>query len=286
MSLQRAQAFGRLMGHLLYSFDSETARVTRRNIDLCFADKPVEIRRQLIKDSLQQISMTFSELGAIWEWPADKSLALIKHVSGEDLLNDLVSGDRPVVILAPHYGNWELLGLFLAKKFQVASLYSPPKQAGLETYIRAARERSGSLLVPASQKGVVQLLGFLRKGGATGILPDQEPDLSSGKFAPFFGQPALTMTLASRLIQKTGARACVAVAHRLPSGQGFELRFREVDSEIYEKDLSASVAAMNRSIEKVIQEDPRQYQWAYKRFRKQPDGGKGFYKRLPTSHLN
>ena len=39
-----------------------------------------------------------------------------------------------------------------------------------------------------------------------GILPDQQPKAGEGEFAPFFGKPALTMTLLGRLAQRSGAQ--------------------------------------------------------------------------------
>ena len=41
---------------------------------------------------------------------------------------------------------------------------------------------------------------------SSAMLPDQVPKRAGAEFAPFFGQPALTMTLTSNLLQKTGAR--------------------------------------------------------------------------------
>ena len=46
-------------------------------------------------------------------------------------------------------------------------------------------------------------------------------------FAPFFGVPALTMVLLSRLARSTGATVLFAFAERLPRGGGFCLHFLE-----------------------------------------------------------
>jgi KDO2-lipid IV(A) lauroyltransferase len=49
------------------------------------------------------------------------------------------------------------------------------------------------------------MIRALRAGQAVGLLPDQVPPEGQGLWAPFFGQPAYTMTLAARLLQQTGA---------------------------------------------------------------------------------
>ena len=45
-----------------------------------------------------------------------------------------------------------------------------------------------------------------------------------------------------------------------------------VDEGFYSDDIEESVAAMNRSIEQLAEHSLEQYQWEYKRFKKQPDG--------------
>ena len=119
----------------------------------------------------------------------------------------------------------------------------------------------------------------LRAGDIAGILPDQVPDEAGGAYAPFYGIPALTMTLLVRLQQKTGATVVLAFARRCDSeaGPGFEVVFREPDAAIYAEDMSEALAAMNRAIETLIALAPEQYQWEYKRFRRQPQGSPRIY---------
>jgi KDO2-lipid IV(A) lauroyltransferase len=48
------------------------------------------------------------------------------------------------------------------------------------------------------------------------------------------------------------------------------------DELIYSEDLTQSVAGLNRSVEACVSRALPQYQWEYKRFRRQADGSK-FY---------
>jgi len=68
------------------------------------------------------------------------------------------------------------------------------------------------------------MIRALRRGEAVGLLPDQVPPQGMGVWAPFFGQPAYTMTLATRLVQQTGAALLLIWAERLPQGAGYVLR--------------------------------------------------------------
>ena len=108
-----------------------------------------------------------------------------------------------------------------------------------------------------------QLFKRLQEGGVVGILPDQQPKAGDGEFAPFFGIPALTMTLLSRLAQRTGATVLLGYCERIgetPDGPAFALRFEPVP------DAAEGVAALNAAVERVARRDPAQYQWTYKRW--------------------
>src|SRR5690606_5081657 len=109
---------------------------------------------------------------------------------------------------------------------------------------------------------------------------DQEPPLDGGVFAPFFGTPALTMTLVSKLSARTGAPVVCMVAKRLPNSSGFEMVMTEAHQDIANGDTSIAAAALNKSVEACVLQSPAQYQWEYRRYKHQPDGSKNtFYKR-------
>ena len=47
--------------------------------------------------------------------------------------------------------------------------------------------------------------------------------------------------------------------------------------ELYDEDMSVSLAALNRGVERCVRGCVEQYQWEYKRFRVRPRDGKGLY---------
>jgi KDO2-lipid IV(A) lauroyltransferase len=106
----------------------------------------------------------------------------------------------------------------------------------------------------------------LKRNGFTAVLPDHVPDTSGGIMAPFFGINTLTGTMVPKLVQRTGARAVMMYCMR--KGDGFEIFFEAPDPDIYTDNLAMATAAMNRSVESVIATDPVQYQWSYKRFKR------------------
>lgn len=277
LSLKNAQRFGRFMGSLAWKLNGRSVDTTKKNLRACYPKLNDEQIEEFSRQSLRETGATAMEVPLMWEWPVEKCLRLVREIEGEELLDSYEGGKRGLLLLAPHLGNWELAGLFFAERYKMAALYSPPNQLGLESYIKQVRSRSGSELVATNRRGIARLFTILKEGGVVGILPDQAPPKESGAVAPFFGIPAMTMTLATKLIHKTGALPLISYAQRLPDGSGFKIIIREVEQGIESQDMTESLTALNRSVEKCIEEAPGQYQWEYKRFRRDAPGATKLY---------
>ena len=88
----------------------------------------------------------------------------------------------------------------------------------MDELVRTARQRNGAVLMPTDSSGVRALYRELAAGRTVGILPDQDPGRGAGVFAPFFGHPANTMVLVSRLAARSGATLLYCVPERIPGG--------------------------------------------------------------------
>ncbi len=269
MPLWMNRQFGSLLGLVGAVTGTQASKVTAENIRRCFPKLSELEQDHLIRSSLVETGKMGLEVAPVWLRPWSWVSSKIVAVEGETLLKDCIEDERGVIVLAPHIGNWEVLGPYLSNLTHMTALYQPPKIAAFDDIIRESRERMGATLVPTDRKGVMGVLKALKKGGLTVILPDQVPD-SGAEHVPFFGLPASTMTLLSNLIQRTGSRVVMGFVLRVRGG--FELHFQEPDPEIYSDELMESLKAMNRSVEACVLQAPSQYQWEYKRFRRPPPG--------------
>ena len=248
-------------GDLALRRNSRAARTTRTNLELAFPDESPAWRRRLLRDSLRQTAMTAFEAAALWTWPLARLGALARAVEGEHLLRQGAS--EGVLVLAPHFGNWEFLGYYLNTRAPLVPLYERPRSAVVDAALVAARARLGSRPAPDSVAGLRRILAWLRGGGLVAIMPDQTP--RTGVRASFFGQSTQTMALVSKLLQRVRAHVVVAVAAR--TAGGFAIRIETVDGAIAHPDPVTSATVMNAAVESVVRRDPAQYQWEYKRFR-------------------
>jgi len=278
LSLGMAQRLGRWGGILAWALNTGARKVTETNIQLCFPECSEQEQAELARASLAHTGMTALEIPMMWEWPVEKCLDLIRETQGLELVDEALASDKGLILLAPHLGNWELVGLYFSARYNMAALYSPPKIPEFEDYMIKVRGRLGCELVRGDRKGLSRLVSILKEGGIAGILPDQSPRGKTNPYAPFFGTEVRTMTLASKLLQKTGAAALVSYAERLPGHQGYRLVVTEAEPGLADKDPTTAATALNQSVENVVRRIPEQYQWEYKRFRHQPEGRPNPYK--------
>ena len=266
---------GELIGSVSFLFRTRAAKVTEANLKYCFPTLRDSQRKQLEQQSLKHTGRLLAETGITFHWTEEKLNSLITSVDGFAPLQQALNENRGILVLAPHFGNWELFALHFGR-YKFMALYDPPKIASLDKLVRTSRQRTGATLLPIDGQGVRGVLLALKKGQPVSILPDQVPTRSAGVYAPFFTRPALTMSFAHRLITSTNPLVVLGSCVRRPDG--FRISFTEVPDAIYAEDVEESVAAMNAAIEKLVRTDPAQYQWEYKRFKKPPPGGTDPYR--------
>jgi KDO2-lipid IV(A) lauroyltransferase len=276
LPLGLARALGRGAAALYWPVGGRSRKVTERNIELAFPELSPRDQAKLARRSLAATAELAAEMGHIWLRSWEHVQTLILEVEGGDIVRDAQAAGRGVIILAPHLGNWEVLGLHLATLGSTVSLYEPPKLRALGPVIEAARQRNGATVVPTDSRGLARLLKSVRGGHIAGILPDQAPsDVNSGENVPYMGVPCFTGTLASNMIRRTGALAVFGFAERIPGG--FRLRYLPAEEAIYDPDTVVSLTALNRGVETCVRHCVEQYQWEYKRFRVRPRQGPGAY---------
>ena len=264
----------RLLARLVVLINGRAAQTTRINLSRCFPwYEPAQIKR-MVRDSLTQTAMLGLEAGMVFHFPVDALEAAIGRIDGLQILETALQAPDGVLLLVPHFGNWEFLALFLGR-YQLVALYDPPGNEGLERLIRSSRQRTGAQLLPLDRVGLKTAIQTLDRGGLLGILPDQVPDRRAGLHVPFYSHPALTMTLVHRLIRRCEPTLLMGCAIRTEAG--FDLSFRKVSTAIADPDPTVALTAMNQEIETLIAQAPEQYQWEYRRFKSPPAGATKIY---------
>lgn len=274
LPLRVLHALATVCAWLSRSFNRREYLVTRRNLELIAPQAGAEEREQRSRAVLRETWRVTLESMRFWTCPSSQNLRQVRAVHGGEHFEAALAADRGLIIAAPHYGNWELLNQYLSSRTPILITYREPESGVGDAFLRLARVRPAVQTVHADPGGVRPLMRHLRGGGVVGFMPDQQPKIGEGAFAPFFGRPALTMTLLGRLAQRSGATVLFAYAERIDRGRCFDIHFEPAPAALADADPAISTAALNSAIESVARRDEEQYQWTYKRYTlRPPDSG-------------
>lgn len=262
LSLSAIHKLGFGLGWLIHYCTPVAARMQRENLvqsGLCSNTKELN---HTIKANIAETGKAILETLAIWQWPERKALQLVHHCSNWHLVEEALKKGKGLIFLTPHLGCFEITSIYYASQHPITILFRPPKKSWLSPIVDAGRMKGQVKLAPANTQGVRLLIQALKRGEAIGILPDQIPGKGEGEWAPFFGKPAYTMSLASKLAEKTGSTVIMAFGERLPNGAGFNIHLTAL-----EDGAIATPTLLNKAIEHQIKQNPSQYLWAYPRYK-------------------
>lgn len=276
LPLSWLHALGGLLGWVVYAASPTYRRRFRDNT------ARAAVARADARRAVAAAGRLATELPWLWLRPPSDKAPLV-HWEGESLIDHALAGGRGLILLSPHVGCFEVVAQAWAMRMAQARgpmtvLYRPSRLPAFDALVRAARSVPGLEPAPTTLAGVRVLLKSLRQGRVVGLLPDQVPPQGMGVWAPFFGAPAYTMTLAARLARQTGAPVLLAWGDRLEHGAGYVVRVEPVqgfpaDGLRDDADPAAVAAAdalaLNQAMEGLIRRRPGAYLWGYARF-KQP----------------
>ena len=260
-------ALGGLLGWLVWFVSPAYRRNFRAQV--AQAGLPFEQARPAIADA----GRLAAELPRLWLRPQHESCLPQVQLEGREVVDGLRAQGRGVIFFSAHCGSFELAPQALAELYgPVTALYRPSRQPWLAKLMRVSRQRPGLAMAPASLAGIRQMLKALRSGGSVALLTDQVPPEGLGLWAPFFGRPAYSMTLAAKLALQSGAALVPVRTERLPGGRGYRMQFQAPVPGLDvtpPPDLLQAVTLVNQANEALILSLPGQYLWAYARY-KQP----------------
>jgi KDO2-lipid IV(A) lauroyltransferase len=270
LPLRVQRALGSLGGRIAQRLDTREARVARRNLELIRPDWTPAQREHEVGRILRATGRNFFETLRVWTRSRAANLRLTRTVHGAERLHAALARGQGLIIAAPHFGNWEWLLQWVAEQGPLTQVYRVPEKPAGDVFLRLARGGPNVTLVPAETNAMRPLFRALKAGAMVGITADQQPKFGGGEFAPFFGRPALTLSLIPRLAERSGAPVVFAWAAPVPGG--FDVHIEDAAPAVTDPDLLTAITAMNAQVEAIASRDLRQYQWTYKRFSRRPRG--------------
>lgn len=250
---------GRFLGRCVYALPGRYRNRLRNNAIQAGYTDPAFARR-----AAGETGAMILETPKVWLQTQE---CVRKIVSDEEhVAREALAEGRGILYLTPHLGCFEITARYMVKYGPLTVMYRPPRHAGLEPAMEQARNMSELRAVPANMQGVREFVRALKRGEAVGMLPDQVPGAGEGIWAPFFGRPALTMTLAGKLALQTGVAVILTAGERLPHGKGWRMHYLRLPEPL-PQDPAALATLINQGMETLIRRFPEQYLWSYNRYK-------------------
>lgn len=260
---------GKTMGFLAARLLKSRVRLASSNLNHAFGDSlACRERRQIIRRLFALLGESFIESVIFTQEEIDENVI----IENFRYVTDALKSQKGVIILAPHFGPWEVASYVLGTRIpNAATIYKPLKNEYVNNYLIALREKISHLHLIPSKNAVRPVLETLRKGNAVVILFDQNAG-KTGIPATFFGKTALTYPTPAALALQTGS---LVVPGYITKDDGFR-RFRIVFEEPFpliksgnkKRDVIANTQQYNDFLEKLVRKHPDQwFGWLHNRWK-------------------
>lgn len=195
-----------------------------------------------------------------------------QYVSLRDVapLLRLLLGERSVMIVTGHFGNFELGGYALGiLGFPTYSVARPLDNPYLDRFLARFRGATGQHLIPKNG-GYDQILDVLARGDTMAFLADQYAG-EKGCWVQFFGRPASAHKAIALLALENDAPVSICYALRAKQ----PLHFDMVSQSLLDpRDTAEDVGTIRdltqwytNQLEQAIRSAPEQYWWLHRRWK-------------------
>jgi len=187
-------------------------------------------------------------------------------------INDVIERGKGVILLAAHFGNWEMASLAVSARGKNLSLFvRKQKYVRLNRLLNQYREMSGCNVITKGFS-IRDMIGILRDKGVVAMLVDQDAG-ARGVFVDFLNRSASTAQGPISFAVKTGAvilptfpRRLGYANHVLEIGEPLKL----IQTGNKEEDLKANLKSVTNILEDYIKRFPDQWLWSHKRWKSSP----------------
>ncbi len=196
----------------------------------------------------------------------------LMEFEGIDLLNQLHSDGRNIVMLASHYGNWEyLIDLPVYTNYNVSTGYSPVKSKSLDRLLFRLRSRSGVDLIRKHlfYRRSLELLKKKDTLNMVVVIGDQRPAPDSRKYhVPFLGMDTDVQIGAERIAVKAGAAVVLIESHKTGRFK-YKYRFELITVNAAGSPPLTITAGYFARLESWIRHSPIPWLWSHDRWKGQ-----------------
>ena len=244
---------------------SSTYKVTLRNLEMTYKHLDQVELEQLAEESFIETILSGHETIKSWSKPIHISGKNIFRIENNYLLNRYIVEGNGVAVIAVHNRSVDMLLKWINTKCETTTLYKKVKIKALDRFVRKQREGKNNNVYETTMTGVRKILQAYKANKTICIAADQVPKEGMGEYIKLFNIDAYTTTLASSLVHKTQKPAVFICLNSFENNK-LGVTIKPCRKDIYNE--SKYKLSLNKSIESLININPKDYSWEYKRYKK------------------
>lgn len=272
-SIRTRERFGAVIAWILWWAIPKRRHVALTNLRLCFPDWTEEKRVRIAKQNCRNMGRAALDHAALWKGTKEELQAMVKF-EGLDLVLD--TDNRPLIVVSPHFLGLDAAGITFNTYVRGVSLYQTQSNKAWDKAELDGRLRfcNPILIAKTGHFDLRPVIRAMRDGLPFYYLPDMDHGRQNSIFVPFFGVPAATLPMVSRLARLTKAHVAMCITEMTKEGYCVHIyRLEGFPTGDYEADT----ARINHELEQWILKFPDQYLWTHRRFKTRPEGEPSIY---------
>ena len=244
-------------------------KITLKNLKMSYKNLSQTELEKFAQESFIETLVSGFETIQSWSKPIHISGKKIFRIENNFLLNKYINAGKGVAVIAIHNRSVDMLLKWINTKSDTTTLYKKVKIKALDRFVKKQREGKNNKVYETNMNGVRKIFQAFKDGKTICIAADQVPQRGMGEYIKLFNNDAYTTTLASSMLYKTKKPGIFICLNSFGNNR-LGVTIKPAKETIY-KDSEYKLS-LNKSIEELININPVDYSWEYKRYRRPPSG--------------
>ncbi len=261
---------GGILGFFTYYLLPRERKRTIAHLTAAFPEKEQRWIVRTARRSFIHLGKAVFEIALI----TPRRLENVFEMHGEEAARAALQQGKGAIYVTGHIGNWELMAYSgVAHGFPLSVIAAPIRPQEVNDMIVDLRARMGVKTIVRGGTGAArELIRIFKENRVLAVLIDQDTDVE-GVFVDFMGRQAWTPAAAASMAIKFGAPIVFGHTYRTKDNKhigNIEGPLDLVRTGNDEIDILTNTALLTKMIENCIRNNPEQWVWMHRRWRRQP----------------
>jgi len=241
-----------------------------RHLRMVYPDKSLEELNQILRRALRHFAMVFVEILSLPSKVHANSYTKYVTVKGTQYLDEGLKKGHGVIMVAAHFGNWELAGpplRIMGYPVNAVARFMP--NARVDALLNRSRLYLGEKVI-YKENAIKDMMKALKKNELLAIVADQDAR-DGGIFVDFLGIPSSTTRSPALLNIRFGSPLVMLTCYRSEKDKfKYVLEFSPCPISTNLEDVAQITQAFANELTKTIHQHPEQWMWFHRRWKSTP----------------